>query len=938
MPQVSPLVGAEGGVALGQNERRARSSSPAKNRKPITTDFKDADNDMWSVKSSPIPNRIQNLSSSPRARKMLVTPSPGNSKYVIPIPLTLQLPPRLTQPSNDEVDRTMSPSPERTPTASRNTSPLRASETPTRRKPLRLVYTGTQYEKLDTSNDDDSGDDEAYEQQLQKQIRLPPRPAGFVRRLAPDELSVINETSEASSRRSTIKQGSSMPQPTRNHTPVSSDLTSSLASAATITRASPERLSFNDPAYETAIRSASNSLVSSFGSMGTSLNFSERRKITVNSRTTKQTRLTSGMSSASNGSASSGSVSSWKSGLEIVRGGPTVDGSTRALQPVAAVLSTLSLSDLDSNGNSTWVSGSDSSIATKPLQISHSVATMVSSETPPPPPLPPMIGRHVALSPSASKSAQSDNDAVENLIAGYYEDTLQSDSAIDDSVGTNSISDGSFNAGAGKSFSFPNSTANVTNSDVIRMRQLSQESSTHKSTGSRLFKSADGCIEIPDLDKLEAKSKDYDFDYGENASSYAPSRFSLAKSSTSSGLEPLGAPCAEALDYVKNNFGDIQSSDESSDFESYQMRRPAATTYDKSLPPVLSTAGVTQPRLARKLPPRHNRHKSMFNIDFMVETGAPKLATHSRSRSLPAVAQDLDAAALDIVVAEPPTPVQYPVDFKDHAELNDGLFHHTHYNLIDINRTLSKLTVSDGTSGTSKPISNQTLSNPLSYQSSDSAPSELTLASDADSVIIDLTEDKFEICTIQRNDTVLSYRSVTEKTQDGRPIDVVLVEDDEATERDLESLYSKYRNTWVKRSNSSASTASTLSSLASFESGASGKFAVKPIRRTPQAIRPINLKSAVRPVTRPQPARKYQSMRIHPPNQTKTETKTKPAPPLPMSRPLKNMPLTTAATTIQGKPLPSCPASNAPNRAPDNSFDYSSSYNFHTYIKSAQTK
>lgn len=938
MPQVSPLVDAEGGVFLGPNERRARSTSPAKNRKSLTNEFKDVDNDMWSVKSSPIPDRIQNLSSSPRARKMLVTPSPGNSKYVIPIPFTLQLPPKLTRPSDDEVGRTRSSSPERTPISSRNSSPSRASETTTRGKPVRLVYTGSQYEKLDTSNDDDSDNDEAYEQRLQKQINLPPRPAGFIRRLAPDELSVINEASEASSRRSTIKQGTSMHQPTRDHTPVCSDLTSSLESPATITRASPERLSFKDPAYETAICSAGNSLVSSFGSTGTSLNFSERRKITVSRSTTRQTRLSSDMSSASNGSASSRSVSSWNSGLEIVRSGPTVDEITRPSQPVAQVLSTSSLSDLDSNGNSTWVSRSESSVATKPLQISHSVATMAGNNTPPPPTLPPIFGRHVTLSPSASKSALLYNDAVENLIAGYYEDTLQSDGAVDDSVSVDSISDGSFNAGAGKSFSFPNSTANITNSDVMRMRQLSQGSSARESTRGRLFKSADGCIEIPDLDRLEVKSKDYDFDYGENVSSYAPSRFSLAKSSTSSGLEPLGAPCTEALDYVKNNFGDIHTSDESSDFESYQMRRPAATTHDKPLPPVASTATTTQPGLARRLPARHNRHKSMFNVDFMLENGAPKLATHSRSRSLPAVAQDLDAAALDIVVAEPPTPVQYPVDFKDHPELSDGLFHQTHYNLIDINRTLSKLTVSDGTSGAPKPISNQTLSNPLSYQSSDSAPSELTLASDADSIVIDLTEDKFEVCTIQRNDTVLSYRSITEKTQDGRPIDVVLVEDDEATERDLESLYSKYRNTWVKRSNSSASTASTFSSLASFESGASGKFAVKPIRQTPQATRPLNIKTAGRPITTPQPARKYQSMRIHPPSQTKTQTKTKPAPPLPMSRSHKNAPLTTAATTIQSKPLPSCPASNAPNRAPDSSFDYSSSYNFHTYIKLAETK
>ncbi|GEQ69268.1 hypothetical protein JCM33374_g2939 [Metschnikowia sp. JCM 33374] len=81
---------------------------------------------------------------------------------------------------------------------------------------------------------------------------------------------------------------------------------------------------------------------------------------------------------------------------------------------------------------------------------------------------------------------------------------------------------------------------------------------------------------------------------------------------------------------------------------------------------------------------------------------------------------------------------------------------------------------------------------------------ESTAPTENDNIVIDLTEEKYDICMISRNESTTSYKSTIEKTKDGKNVEVVLVEEDEECDDrdDLSSIYSWYMTNWEDRNRS----------------------------------------------------------------------------------------------------------------------------------------
>lgn len=1032
-----------------QDERRTRSSSPVKNRKSLPADFHDEDNDIWSLNSAPVPEYIKSLSSSPFAKKLHISTTATQGKYVIPIPFTLQLPPKLSS-ANQSLNNSNINTPVRTPVSSRAVSPIRNSPTRDNNhnksltpKSIRLVYTGNGYEKLETSESEESQllGDSFDEDQLKEKIKIPARPKGFIRQHAADELSIINEGSETS-RQSTIKAKNDdeddkkvkMDTKSLPPTPMGSEYAQSLGPPATISprheRSSTDELhqfepprDLNNIFYQSgyaqhpvpgrsiASRNVSESLISSYGPMSEG-DLMTCNHIPVKAHTSQDAIITnatigkaanrnfSSDSSRSTISTVSGvsfnSKSSWDSlqksiNLTLRSGDDEFEDeqqdadfdwenetnathTTRSLssKTASSVTSFSTTSSKESVSNASSDSALDADLEgqkTLPLRISRG-PTQVEKKIVPNSSVP--IDDISNLEPpsitelSIGSPFSPGQSVVDSVIAGYYDETTQMESEleIESEANVSKSSDGSFNEGAGKRFSFPNTVDNVTNDELLRQ---SIRNSRQSISSRRSFISHDGHIEIPDLDSLstarprdtETINKDYDFEYGENGSEYT--NVSTKKSeNTIDALEPLGVPSKEAKEFARTLYASGDDTD--SDVEDLKKTLYNAINTSSTLEsnPYNPVPILVQP--SKLSPIRHSRHRSMFNIDFNIKELTLKL---TRSKSLPDIpkenkesteistevpapdSDDLPEQAFveNIVVAEPPPPVTYAIDFKDNQSVQAGqeeTFHKTNYDYNEINRTLSKL----NNNITSTPRTNGTGSTNSSYQSSlgMNSNSTHTLASDAESVLIDLTQDKVQICHVQRNDTMLSYKSVTEKSKDGKEIEVVLVDDEELAEDDLLSVYSKYRRNWVNRTNSTTSSASTAySSVASFESGASGKLVVKPgFARDPDATRRSILKNAgmceplqVQQLRIPQQQksiRSYQSMRIqHPRSRSISPTKTSSNMTSDMANrvvtPVNNFSPVKKIIATE-KPLPPSPLSSAKSR-----FEYHNSCDFNTYMQ-----
>ncbi|CUM53411.1 unnamed protein product [Debaryomyces tyrocola] len=272
----------------------------------------------------------------------------------------------------------------------------------------------------------------------------------------------------------------------------------------------------------------------------------------------------------------------------------------------------------------------------------------------------------------------------------------------------------------------------------------------------------------------------------------------------------------------------------------------------------------------------HKRSKSM-DLNGMIPK-SPSKSSNVNSETLPLKTKDTRKVAtpeeMKILVTEPPKPIDYAVDFKE-ATSNDnfpvypvaspnikeryrGKEHSSrnHESIHNISKDLNGLNISQKDDNpsctpyvTNQPqnygfglhptpyniptsnLSNMTSSSSgSSYQSSRSTKNtNYTSMSDSDSVVIDLTKDKYDVCMIQRNSSTQSYRSVTERTKEGKEFEVVLVEDEDENNDEVDelaSIYSKYRNNWIFRTGSTTSCTSNTST-ASFESGVASESQLK---------------------------------------------------------------------------------------------------------------
>ncbi|RCK55291.1 hypothetical protein Cantr_03811 [Candida viswanathii] len=278
---------------------------------------------------------------------------------------------------------------------------------------------------------------------------------------------------------------------------------------------------------------------------------------------------------------------------------------------------------------------------------------------------------------------------------------------------------------------------------------------------------------------------------------------------------------------------------------------------------------------------------------------------------------DEDDELMNIKVAEPPKIVNYEVDFKESDSKGEEDFGSPFVNPRIISKSAERpLKVNPkGKPPSSTPTPRKTTRSPTPKDD------------DAESVIIDLTKDKYEVvCMIDRSGSTRSYRSTTE-TINGKDVEVVLVDDDEEEQDgksdaggnydELLSLYSKYRNnTWLFRNTS------TLSSRASFASGTGSVIHTKKTAPVSTNIAgSLNMMRSSASIASSTPSKSYQSNRIHPPS-----VKQQPHPQQPVKQ---AQPATTTSMMTKAKRHQSMPPVES------HYFDYASNenYDFNTFIQ-----
>ncbi|KAM9923754.1 hypothetical protein OXX59_004977, partial [Metschnikowia pulcherrima] len=169
------------------------------------------------------------------------------------------------------------------------------------------------------------------------------------------------------------------------------------------------------------------------------------------------------------------------------------------------------------------------------------------------------------------------------------------------------------------------------------------------------------------------------------------------------------------------------------------------------------------------------------------------------SKDYPIREEDED---LHIRVSEPPKKVSYAVDFKtgDAAPEPVPSFHiqspsQEYYQNYQHPREPNVVPPS-------KKYAQDDAESSSSYKSSKTGrDSASTVPTEDNSVVIDLTKEKYDVCMINRNDSTTSYRSTIEQTRDGKNVEVVIVEEDEEGDDvddrdDLSSIYSRYMTNW----------------------------------------------------------------------------------------------------------------------------------------------
>lgn len=435
----------------------------------------------------------------------------------------------------------------------------------------------------------------------------------------------------------------------------------------------------------------------------------------------------------------------------------------------------------------------------------------------------------------------------------------------------NDDEDEEVNQGSGKNFQFPNNNSNITNSQITKLKPDTE----HKKRYS--FYSSTGQIEIPDLNDqrvLDEYSQGTPSSY--NGTTFSDIRSVSTHSDTgtngSGDGKELNVPGKEAVRHFNRQFGILGLDNEDDESESdmgFGMRLKelygkknsleqqrtnnevnnssvqAKNTEEadkkeaqlpfgdfKSIPPTYIQSKNT---LRRGSPVKHTRHRSMYNIDFNPETSIRTPSdTHTRSKSLGETlkeptaplnikpkhhspspsrkeAKPVEGEIMNISVAPPPSKVNYAVDFQESKT-------------VDCDGDLPGLAMHDKLIlNMIKEIQNRQIKEKTTKKADEE---------DTENVVIDLTKDeKIDLCfVVNRKDSILSYKSVTEKLKDGKEVEVVIVDDvddddndntikqyDTETEPELDddilSIISKYKTNWgTSRQPSTTSSCTTLGS------------------------------------------------------------------------------------------------------------------------------
>lgn len=347
------------------------------------------------------------------------------------------------------------------------------------------------------------------------------------------------------------------------------------------------------------------------------------------------------------------------------------------------------------------------------------------------------------------------------------------------------------NRGAGMSFNFPNDGLNMTNSETTKIRAFKTRNPRKSFLG---YMTPQGQIEIPKLcDESPLKRKN-------NASILHSFIF-----------DEIPSTHIEQAD----------DSDSESSFNSQFSMLQAKKFQPTHIPASKSMGAIPASPTSNSSPVRHIRQRSMFNIDtagldLNISPHKPKpqvvtslgpsfidsMKLASKTRNETPEKSDLveerettindESHDIPFVVSEPPKRVEYAIDFKStnsHSRTTRSTYSNR---LRDLNVSLPSVSA-HGTQSASETNS--------SYKSSRSGvETASTAASETESVTIDLTKEKYDVCLVKRQDSTLSYKSVIEH-QEGKKVEVVLVDDDDENSNDrddLLSIYSRYMGGWSK--------------------------------------------------------------------------------------------------------------------------------------------
>lgn len=341
------------------------------------------------------------------------------------------------------------------------------------------------------------------------------------------------------------------------------------------------------------------------------------------------------------------------------------------------------------------------------------------------------------------------------------------------------------NCGAGMEFNFPNDGLNMTNDKEARRRSLKNHTPRRKSCMG--YMTPQGQIEIPKLcEESPLKGK---------------------------GHQVVGS----------NIEDEENDSDSESSFNSQFSMLQAKNFQKKHIPFSKSLGSIPTPAANIVSPVRHSRQKSMFSINVAeldLHVSPLKTKSHKLGPSLDYKATfglvDLKPVGFNnsisadekkatgedvedkITVNEPPKKVAYAVDFRSTNSISRSPRVSNYSN--SYSHRLKELAPQLANPSYYNQTASETNS---SYKSSRSGiETASTAASETESVTIDLTKEKYDVCLVKRQDSTLSYKSVIEDTRDGQKVEVVLVDDEEeefcGDRDDLLSIYSRYMGGWNK--------------------------------------------------------------------------------------------------------------------------------------------